>query len=401
MFSGSGAGRSSSFVAFGSAFRLMASNRIRVLMLLKCLPVTSGGAERFAVGLATHLPADRFEVVLCTTRSAGGELLDQILEAGIEHTSLDRRNRADLLPWVQFMAMLRRRSFDVLHAHMFGSNVWGTVCGRLARVPVVVAHEQTWSYEGDLLRRTLDRALIGRFADAFVAVSSRDKERMIAVEGVQPEKIVVMPNAYVARTPAVTVGLREELGIGAEVPLVGTVAVLRPQKALHVLVDAFAQISAALPEAQLVIAGDGPQRKALEEQARELDIAGRTHFLGYREDVVSLLDAFDVAMMSSDYEGSPLFAFETMARGTPLVSTDVGAVRDVLEHGESVMLVAPRDPVALAAAVEVLLKDPELRRSMGAAAAGRLSQFEMPVIAGRFADLYESLLAAKGHRVPY
>ena len=151
---------------------------------------------------------------MCTTRSASGELLDQIREAGLEHIGLERRNRADLLPWIQFMTMLRRRSFDVLHAHMFGSNVWGTVWGRLGGVPVVVAHEQTWSYQGDLLRRTLDRELIGRFADAFVAVSSRDKERMIAVEGVRPEKIVVMPNAYIARTPVATTALRDELGVG-------------------------------------------------------------------------------------------------------------------------------------------------------------------------------------------
>ena len=146
-----------------------------------------------------------------------------------------------------------------------------------------------------------------------------------------------------------------------------------------------------------MIAGQGPMRERLEEQARSLGIAGRTHFLGYREDVANVLDALDVAVMSSDYEGSPLFAFETMAQGTPLVSTDVGAVRDVLAHGESAMLVPTGDPAALAQAIETLLKDDELRQSMGAAAADRLSRFEMPVIAAQFASLYESLLAAKGH----
>jgi glycosyltransferase involved in cell wall biosynthesis len=386
--------------AVSDAPELMASNRIRVLMLLKWLPTHAGGAERFAVGLATNLPTDRYEIVLCTTRSAEGELLEQIRAAGVEHIGLERRNRADLLPWIRFTRMLRRRSFDVLHAHMFGSNVWGTVWGRLAGVPVVVAHEQTWSYQGDPLRRALDRELIGRFADAFVAVSTRDMERMIEVEGVARGKIVVIPNAYIPRASVANTDLREELGIGRDVPLVGTAAVMRPQKALHVLLDAFARVSTALPQAQLVIAGDGPLRADLEAQARDLNIAGRVRFLGYRTDVASLLDAMDVAVMSSDYEGSPLFAFETMAQGTPLVSTDVGAVRDVLEHGESVMLVPPRDPVSLSTAVEALLRYPGLRRSMGRAAARRLSDFEMPVIAARFADLYESLLATKGQPIP-
>ena len=242
---------------------------------------------------------------------------------------LERRNRADLLPWAQLIAALKRRRFDVMHSHMFGPNVWGTICGRLAGVPAVVAHEHTWSFEGKPLRRALDRELIGRFADAFVAVSSRDKEQMIAVEGVPVDKVVVMPTAYIPRPVGDSPGLRHELRLGPDVPLVGTVAVLRPQKALHVLLDAFARVGATLPEAHLVIAGTGPTLLPLEQQARDLNIAGRTHFLGYREDVANVLRGLDVAVLSSDYEGSPLFVMECMAHGTPLVSTDVGAVRDV------------------------------------------------------------------------
>lgn len=370
--------------------------RRRILMLMNKLPRLPAGGERFAVGLATHLPADRYEVVFCTTRlGAGPGLRAELAAAGVEHIELGRRGRADVLPWARFVAMLRRRRFDVLHAHMFGSNVWGTLFGRIAGVPAIVAHEQTWSFEGQPIRRLLDRELIGRFADVFVAVSQRDRERMIALERVPADKIVVMPNAYIARGAVTETDVRAELGLAPEIPLVGTAAVMRPQKALDVLLDGFARLDAAEPEPHLAIAGSGPLQSRLEERARTLGIAGRTHFLGYREDVPNLLRAVDVAVMSSDYEGSPLFAFECMAHGAPLVSTDVGAVGDVLRRDESVVLVPPRDPAALAAAVQGLLDAPERRRAMAAAARERLTEFEMPAVATRFEELYESLIGAR------
>jgi glycosyltransferase involved in cell wall biosynthesis len=378
---------------------MAAPDRIRVLMLMNAVQKYPGGGERFAVGLATHLPADRYEVVFCTTRAHGPHpLLDELRAAGVEHVALGRRHRADLRPWLRLARLLRQRRFHVLHAHMFGSNVWGTVYGRLMRVPAVVAHEQTWSFEGQPLRRLLDRELISRFADTFVAVAERDKQRMIEVEGIPPDRIVVMPNAYIPRRARNGTNLREELGLGSDVPLVGTVAVLRAQKALPVLLDAFARVAEALPEAHLVIGGEGEERPGLEARSRELGIAGRTHFVGYREDVAGVLRALDVAVLSSDYEGSPLFAFECMAHRAMLVSTDVGAVRDVLEDGESVLLVPRRDSAAMAQAIERALRSPELRASLAAAAAKRLARFEMPAIAARFAELYEALIAAPGRR---
>ena len=196
---------------------------------------------------------------------------------------------------------------------MFGSNVWATVVGRAARVPVVVAHEHTWDYEGQPLRRLLDRRLIGRFADAFVAVSEADRERMITVEGVPADKVRVMPNAFVPSEGAAPGDLRTELGLGPEAPLVGIACILRPQKAVDVLLDAFALVRT--PGAQLVIAGDGDCRESLERQAAALGIAGRTHFLGLRHDVASILAGLDVAAISSDFEGTPLFALETHGRG--------------------------------------------------------------------------------------
>jgi len=374
-----------------------AAGRLRVLMLVDRL--RRGGAERLLVGLATHLPPERYEVAVCTTRPGHGQLLEDLRAAGVEHLPFERRHRLDVAPLYRLAGLIRRRGFHVLHAHKFGSNVWGTVLGRLARVPLVIAHEHTWSYEGQPVRRLLDGHLIGRFADVFVAVSKLDRDRMIEIEGVPPEKIVVMPTAFVPRAGDAGDDLRAGLGIPVEAPVVGTAAVLRPQKALHVLVEAFARLAASRRDAHLIVAGSGPCGADLEHLASDRGVAERVHMLGWTEDVGGLLRAIDVAAISSDFEGTPLFALECMAHGVPLVSTDVGGIADVLEDGSSVLLVPRRDPGALAEALEALLADPERRRALATAGAERLRPLAIDRVAADFAGLYERLLTDSGH--PY
>ena len=366
--------------------------RPRVLMLVDQLEPRSGGGERFAVGLAAHLPRYGFDVALCATRAVFAPWDQTLRESGVPWFALGRRATGDVLPFARLARVLRRQRVDILHSHMFGSNVWATVVGRAARVPVVVAHEQSWSYEGERLRKFLDGQLIGRFADAFVAVSTADRDRMVALEGVPAEKVRVELNAYVPRTgPRPPARLREELGLADDVPLVGTAAIHRPQKALHVLLEAFARVRGA----HLVIAGDGVCRPDLERQAADLGIASRTHFLGLRDDVDGILAALDVAVMSSDYEGTPLFGFECMAAGTPLVATAVGGLPDMLEDGRSALLVPRRDPAALAAGIERLLAAPDERRALADAATRALERYEIDPVAERFAGFYRELLDRK------
>src|SRR5207253_10161989 len=141
---------------------------------------------RVAGGLATHLPPERYEVTVCATRRHTGSLVDELRAAGIRYESLDRRGRFDLAPFRHLVRLLRREGHDVLHSHGFGSNLWGSIFGRLARTPVVVAHEHSWSFEGQRVRRLLDRHVIGRLADVVVAVSTLDRERKTCVVGIPP-----------------------------------------------------------------------------------------------------------------------------------------------------------------------------------------------------------------------
>jgi glycosyltransferase involved in cell wall biosynthesis len=373
------------------------AKRLRVLYMIDHAGAL-GGAERFVVGLAAHMPRDRVEPWVCSTRQGRDAGIQALAEAGVPHINLGRTNKWQVHRLAGLPTLMQRTRFDVLHAHKFGSNLWGTLIGRSCHVPVLIAHEHNWSYSDDRLRAWIDGQVIGRLATRFIAVSAASGERMITLEGIARRKVLVMPTAYIPHTDSPASDIRRELGLDENVPLVGAVAGLRKEKALEVLLDAHATLTAKVPDAHLVIAGDGPCRAELEDHIARLGIDARAHLLGARRDVDAILRQVDVGVISSDWEGMPLFVFECMAAGAPLVATAVGGLPDIVTDEETGLLVPPREPAALAAAIERVLTHERVARRLAVKAAARLDQFRIEAVARKFADLYEELAAEAGAR---
>ncbi len=377
--------------------------RVHVLTLIDHLSVT-GGAERLALDIATRLEPTRFRSTLCASRFAPDGTpseneryaLERMREAGIGFLPLGRRRRGDIWAWRHLVAYVRRERVDVIHAHMFGSNLWGTVIGRLARVPVVVAHEHTWSFEGEPVRRLLDREVIGRWSDAFVAVSREDRRKMIEIERIPAERIRFVPNGIAPRAPTHGRNLRAELGIALAAPVIGAVGRLRAQKAYDVLIQAGALLRDDHPGLRVVIAGNGSEKQRLEMLASELGVHDMVMMLGRRLDIPDLLPMFDIAVSSSDFEGSPLAVMEYMEAARPIVATNVGGLSDLIEDGVHGLLVPPRDPVRLAAAIDALLCDPVRSQALGGRARERRRrEFGLDTMVGNIEALYTELLARR------
>ena len=359
-------------------------------------PVTHrGGAERFATGLALHLPRERIESWICATRDSTGTLAAEVAASGLPQVVLGRQAKWDVHRLGGLVGLLRHGHFDVVHAHKFGSNLWCSLLGRACHVPVVIAQEHSWSYSGDPLRMWIDGRITGRLATRFVAVSQLDAERIVTLEGVPAEKVLFIPTAYVPRADASESDIRAELGLEPDTPLVGIAATLRAEKALSVLLEAHARLIERLPGAHLVIAGDGPCRGELEPQAQTLGIAGQVHFMGARDDAEGIIRSTDVAALSSDREGLPLFALECMANRTPLVATAVGGLKELIRDGVNGLLVPRRDPGALAQRSACCSKTRRAAR-LWRASPRRRASYSIDEIAERFADLYFELVAASG-----
>jgi glycosyltransferase involved in cell wall biosynthesis len=384
--------------------------RVRVVTFVDFLSCF-GGAEHLALLIATRLDPDKFDSILAISRwpltgpwkddPSAQQALDILESSPARFLPLARRRKVDIHALARLERFLRRERVDVLHSHKFGSNVWGTLMGRLARVPVVLAHEHTWSYEGQPLRRFLDRELIARGASRFIAVSREDRRRMSEVEGIDPARTLFIPNGVLSSPEPSGRDVRAELGIAAGTPVIAAVGVLRAQKALHVVLRALAQLRERRPDIRLLIVGDGPERAGLEALAAELGIVDAVIFMGHRGDVPDVLRAIDVAVSSSDFEGSPLAVMEYMDAALPIVATAVGGVPDLIESGVHGLLVPRGDPAALAGAIAQALDEPERSREMGAQARERRrSEFDIDTLVRRLEALYLELLAERGVSSP-
>jgi glycosyltransferase involved in cell wall biosynthesis len=375
-----------------------AGRRVRVLTLIDGFD--DGGAEKFALLIAKRLDPDRYESTLSVSRwnaerapASAARALEELEQSGVGFLPLGRRAKADVWIWARLARFLRAHRVDIVHAHKFGSNVWGTLMGRLARVPVIVAHEHSWSYEGQALRRFLDRELVARGADRLVAISREDQRRMIEVERIAPERTAFIPIGLPALPTRIAGDVRAQLGIAPEQPVIGSVALLRPQKAHHVLIRAVATLVSEWPDLQVLLVGDGPEHAALERLAAELGVSDAIRFLGYRNDVPDVLRALDVAVSSSDFEGSPAAILEYMDASLPVVATAVGGVPDLIESGTHGLLVPAGDPTALASAIAEILRDRERGRAMGERGRERRhSEFGIDTFMRRLEDLYVELL---------
>lgn len=360
-----------------------------------------GGGETIAVESAIGLDPARFDRVLCVGRwdpieevepSVG--MLRRARESGVRVLHLRRPARFAIWAWWPLLRLLRRERVDILHGHMFGSNVWACLLGRLARVPVVVCHEHMWSYGGGRLRAWIDRWLIARWSNAFIAVSEAGLRSMIEVERIRPQDVVLIRNGVRALPPGDPKLVREELGIGEEAPVLLAVGTLRSEKAYPVLIEAAAALVGSVPELQVLIAGEGVERPKLETLIAELGMSEVVTLLGVRADISDLLAAADVAVCCSDFEGGPLSVMEYMGAGLPVIATRVGGLPELIHDGENGVLIPPRDPDALAAAAARLLADPALCQRLGEAGAElREREYGIDGYIARLEGLYRRLIA--------
>ena len=305
---------------------------------------------------------------------------------------------ADMKALVALLRILRGQHFDVVHTHMSKAVLIGAVAARLARVPVVVntAHNLGFLALPNPILRGLfwlyDRLLFALACDVIVTVSRQVRAGVVRAGIAPARKVVAIANGIDPGRFAVPAALRDEtrsaLAPGAA-PLIVTVARLVWFKGLDPLIAAAPDLVARHPLARIVIVGAGPLREALGAQSLRLGLGEHVVFAGERGDVPALLAAADIFVLPSVSEGMPISILEAMAAGRPVVATRVGGVPDLVADGTTGLLVPPRDPVALAAALIRLADSPALGERMGRAGAARLAAaFSAGAMVARTARLY-------------
>lgn len=335
---------------------------VRVLHLVPRLML--GGMEQGVVKLLNGLEPERIVSGVCSFGPT--DSITERLRPGISVHVLERRDGNDpKLAW-QLIRLLRREKPHVVHSHSWGTLCEGYLATRLARIPHFV-HGEHGTMELRPRNIRVQRWVWNR-ADRVLSVSSALADRMSRHVGVASSRVQVIRNGAdldkfgtVPRSAA-----RLSLGISDDEFVVGTVGRLVPVKAHDTLLAALAHLKSMRVRCVAVIAGDGPLRDELEARVDDLGLRPMVRFLGTRNDIDRVLAALDVFALTSLSEGLPNTVLEAMAAGLPVISTDVGGVRELVDHDRTGLLVPSQDARAIADALAMFAGDPERRRRMGA-----------------------------------
>lgn len=331
-----------------------------------------GGTERLVIELCRRAGEGIRTAVCCLDEP--GAWAGELTGIGVPVVALGRRpGFQPRLGW-RIARLAGQVGASVLHCHQYSPFVYGAIA-KLVRpgLRLVFTEHGRASDAAPSGRRRAANFVLGRVPGAFFAVSEELKLHMVR-EGFPAGRVGVLTNGI---EPGPRPGdseraeARSALGVTDEAFVVGTVARLDPVKGLGFLVDGFAALRRSLPEARLVLVGEGPERPVLETVVRERGLEGSVVLTGHRADARVLMAGFDVFVNSSVYEGVSLTILEAMAAGLPVIATRVGGSPEVVVDGVTGVLVPVRDPGALAKAVSSLASA-DVRRRMGDAGRERL-----------------------------
>ena len=372
----------------------MAAGR-RILLVINALDA-DGGAEAQLTHLARGLSERDYEVTLCcidrcrVDRSVFEERGVRLVELGVE-------SRAQRLLAIPRLARLARKS-DIVQCTMWDSSLWGRLAAILARRPVIVADHATdrsvqVSANGDSRADWIERhnRLLDRFTFATVACALSQRP-VLESEGVDPEKIVYIPNGVPMSEMAATAAAapsRAELGLPDDGPLLMQVGVFRPEKNQSGALAAFERLADRFENAQLVFVGRGSELQAVEAEAASTPATDRIHFLGLRSDVPYLLAHAAVMLLPSLADAMPMVVLEALAIGIPTVASAVGDIPSLLAGGGGVT-VPPGDTEAFAAACGALLTDSSARERMAKAARSASATYDSERMIDRYAALLDT-----------
>lgn len=370
-------------------------SRPHVMQVIGDLEV--GGVERLAAVLAVRLGADGFTCSVCAL-GRDGRLGDELRGAGVPIFTLGRRPGLDLRVMRRLAAILREQEVDILHTHHTGALVYGVPAALVAGVRAVVHTEHSHDALDNNPRLRAAERVLTKFTTATTCVTQEVKQYLSERVRIPPRRLIVLPNGVdtevFAPGPADPTLIRE-LRL-SRCKVVGTVGRLDALKDQATLIRAFALVRSSVPDARLIIVGDGPLRAELADLAEALGVRDAVRFTGTRCDVPALLRAFDVFALSSTHEGLPLALLEAMSTGVAAVATAVGGVPNVVEHGVSGFLCTPKDADALAGYVVRLLGDADLRRTIGQDARARVeAAFSVRRMIEEYRGVYEAVLARR------
>lgn len=369
-----------------------------------------GGPALMVIGLTRRLRQYGYLPLLVTGEVGPDEADMQYVarEYGVMTVHIPELGRRikwndDFIAFWKLTSVLRRTRPAIVHTHTAKAGTLGRLAAFFCRVPVIVHtyhghvfHGYFSSWQTQLVI-SVERWL-ARLSDKIIAISQSQQREIAERYRIAPaNKIATVPigfdlEQYLSLDGSVG-GLRRELGLAGETPLVGIVGRLVPIKNHTLFLQSAAKICQRNSQVHFVIVGGGELEKELRGQAERLQISSRVHFLGWRQDLEEIYASLDVMVLCSINEGTPVVVIEAMAAGKPVVATSVGGLPDLIVDGQSGYLVPPGDAQGLAEGILPLLQDRDKALAFGQRGRESVRQrFTSARLAAEMDRLYRSLL---------
>jgi len=351
------------------------------------------GVKRLFAWMIPRFDSSRYNVSLISLRRK--DLSEDTLEQfGVDVTYL-ARHKFDPGTFTHLLGVLKKKRADVVHMHGYGATTFGRLCAWRMAIPAIL-HEHANHTDTPWFQKAADR-LLAPHTDLAIAVSQSTAEFTVRARLMPAERTKVvylgspLDEFARARSPGEVAAARAALGIEPETIAVGTITRLMPSKGNQYLVEAVREITTRQPNARVYIAGEGELAEDLREQARALGLGNRLVFLGFQRDVAAVLTALDIVVFPSLWEGTPLTAFEALAAGKPIVSTDADGLLDILTDRRDAIVVPKRNAGALARAVIDVIEQPGLAERLGREARQTGARYDIALFVRKMERLYDIL----------
>ncbi len=328
------------------------------------------------------------------TLHAPGPLHMSLAGSGVQAFGLGVSRKHYPLAVLNLARQLRRGNVQLLHAHSFDATLVGIIAARIANIPFVFTRHHS-DHHLRINKRWHVRidSLCARHADRVIAVSEETRRIMVEQEGVPKKRIAVVYNGVDA-TPAPSAEtrarLRGELSL-PNVPIILMIARLHEEKGHRYLLEAIPDVIRSFGPVILLLAGEGPERRSLESQVQANGLGEVVRFLGWRRDVAALIDSCSLLVLPSLAESFGQVLTEAMSLGKPVVAAKTGGIPEVVADGETGILVPPRNPSTLAAAISRILMNPVWACAMGNAGRRRVDRFSYDSMVRGYESVYTEI----------
>lgn len=367
---------------------------MRILHLISSLGLF--GAEQVLLNLAANMPGVESRIgVLNNLHNPHLEAIAEAKRRGLKTITFTSRGKFDLRTIRKVRRFLREEKIDILHTHNYKTDILGLVAAKMAGIrTVATAHGYTGVSRAVSFYEQLDRSAL-RFFDRVVVVSDS------ILPSFPRHKKVVIPNGIDAHEFSTTSGqrlaVREELGLAARDFVIGTVGRLSKEKNQKLLLQVTGVLVTRCPYLKVLIVGAGPELENLKGEVTRAKLEGRVIFAGLRTDMPHLYSAMDVFILPSLTEGVPLTILEAMAAGVPVIATRVGGIPQMIEEGETGLLVPPQNERALQEKIESLIRDSALRSQLSRQALEMVKEkYSVEIMGKEYRKVYDAVLSKKG-----